>query len=280
MIRLAEGVRLPHDVIDILLVAFVIYRLLLLIKGTRAFQVLVGLVIILGAYLGSQVLGFVTLHWILDAFLSSFILVVVVLFQNDIRRALAQVGQHPLWAGRRGNGESTQSSEMVEELVKAATALSKKKIGALLVIERGTRLAEHVEGGVPVNALLSGELLQSLFVPESPLHDGAAIIRDTTLLTAACFLPLTTRVDLERGLGTRHRAAMGITEETDAVAIVVSEETGAVSIGLNGKITRDLDAAALRKVLGRLFPVDSGITAPRGRRSRPHPRPAEKEAGA
>jgi uncharacterized protein (TIGR00159 family) len=278
VIRLAEGVRLPHDIIDILLVAFVIYRLLLMIKGTRAFQVLVGLVIILGAYLGSQVLGFVTLHWILDAFLSSFILVVVVLFQNDIRRALAQVGQHPLWAGRKG--VSPQGSEMVEELVKASTALAKKKIGALLVIERGTRLAEHVEGGVPMNALLSGELLQSIFVPESPLHDGAAIIRDTTLVTAACFLPLTTRVDLERGLGTRHRAAMGITEETDAVAIVVSEETGAVSIGLNGKITRDLDAAALRKVLGRLFPVSSGITAPRGRRSRPHSRPAEKEAGA
>ncbi|PLX38827.1 MAG: TIGR00159 family protein [Deltaproteobacteria bacterium] len=240
-----------QDVLDILLVTFLIYRILLLIKGTRAFQVLLGLILIFVAYVGSQVLELVALNWILNAFLSSFILVVVILFQNDIRRALAHMGRHPLWSSslsREGVAEA------VEELVRASVGLANKKVGAIIVLERETQLKNFVEGGVEMRALLSRELIQTIFMPYSPLHDGAVLVRGNTIAWAATFLPLTTRVDLEKELGTRHRAAMGITEETDAVAIVVSEERGAISVVINGRITRDLDGTALRRVLTNLFP--------------------------
>ncbi len=250
MLDFSVGFRFPQDVIDILVVAFVIYRILLMLKCTRAFQVLMGLVILVVAFVGSQVLELLTLHWILNAFLSSFILVVVVLFQSDLRRALAQMVKHPWWSFR---DLGTETSQVVEDLVRSSVSLANKKIGGLIVIENDTMLRHHVEGGVLLNAILGRELIQSIFLPYSPIHDGAVVVAGNKIVWAGCFLPLTTRLDIDQSLGTRHRAAMGITEETDAVAIVVSEETGAISVVINGRITRDLDGVTLRKVLLRIF---------------------------
>ncbi len=246
------GIRFPQDVIDILVVAFVIYRILLLIKGTRAFQVLLGLVVIVAAFVASRTFELVTLNWILNGFLSYFILVVIILFQADIRRALATMGKQHLWGMGAGLGTSV---DVVEELVRAAVGLANKKIGAIIVVERETRLRDHIEDGVLLDCRIGREIIQSIFLPFSPIHDGAITVGNGKVIWAGCFLPLTTRIDIDQDLGTRHRAAMGITEETDAVAIVVSEERGAASIVVNGRITRDLDAATLRKVLLRLLEI-------------------------
>ncbi len=276
MIELPAGLRV-WDVVDILLVAFVIYRIFILIKGTRALQMLVGLAFLVMAFVLSQVFELFTLHWILNAFLSSIILVVVVLFQNEIRRALAHVGMNPFLSSRDAASEGAQ---VVEELMKASVSLANKKIGALIVLERETDLRDYVEEGVKIDAQLSKELLLSIFLPYSPIHDGAVIVTAGRLRWAGCFLPLTTRPDVDKELGTRHRAALGITEETDAVVIVVSEETGGISLVLNGRITRHLDGASLRRVLLRLFP--SGVEAKKGKKgaAKGRAKPVRKEAQA
>ncbi len=264
MVEVLAGLR-PQDVIDILLVAFIIYRILLIVKGTRALQMLIGLAILVIAYVVSQVFEFFTLHWILNAFLSSIILVIVVLFQNEIRRALAHVGVNPFLSTRVG---PVSSAQVIEELMKAAVSLANKRIGALIVLERETDLEDHVEKGIPVDAVVTKELLQAIFLPYSPIHDGAVIVREGRIRWAGCFLPLTTRPDVDKDLGTRHRAAIGLTEETDAVVIVVSEERGAISVALNGRVTRDLDGATLRRVLLNLFPRPEGQRKPKPARKR------------
>ncbi|MDW7709064.1 MAG: diadenylate cyclase CdaA [Deferrisomatales bacterium] len=276
MIDLPAGLRW-QDVVDILLVALVIYRIFILVKGTRALQMLVGMAVVVVAFVTSQIFELFTLHWILNAFLSSIILVVVVLFQNEIRRALAHVGVNPFLSAKEGSEESGQ---VVEELMKAAVSLSNKKIGALIVLQRETDLRDYVEEGVRVDGALSKELLLSIFIPYSPIHDGATIVLRNRVLWAGCFLPLTTRLDVDKELGTRHRAALGITEETDAVVIVVSEETGGISVAINGRITRHLDGVTLRRVLLKLFP--EGRDSARGRKTSPRrrPRTASKEARA
>ncbi len=271
MIELPAGLRL-QDVVDILLVAFVIYRIFLLIKGTRALQILVGMAFLVVAYVVSQVFELFTLHWILNAFLSSIILVVVVLFQNEIRRALAHVGMNPLWLGREARNIRAQT---IEEIMKAVVALANKKIGALVVLERSTRLRDYVEDGVELDAAVSKELLQAIFLPYSPIHDGAVIVGGGRVRWAGCFLPLTTRPDVDKDLGTRHRAALGLTEETDAVVIVVSEERGTISVVLNGRVTRDMDGATLRRVLLRLFPTGPEPSKAPARKARPKAARAE-----
>lgn len=254
-----------QDVVDILLVTLVIYRVFLVIRGTRAVQILLGLAVLGIVFVVSEYLELFTLHWVLSAFLSSIILVVVVLFQNDIRRALAHVGTNSLWSYLEPGATDPQA---IEELMKAAVSLANKKIGALIVLQRGTDLRNHVEEGVRIDGEISKELLLSIFLPYSPIHDGAVIVREKRILWAGCFLPLTSRADLEKDLGTRHRAAVGITEETDAVVIVVSEERGTISVVLNGRVTRDLDGASLRRVLFRLFPRRSKGRVRRGRGER------------
>jgi uncharacterized protein (TIGR00159 family) len=249
-----------QDFVDILLVTLVIYRVLLVIKGTRAVQILLGLVVLGVTFVISDYLELFTIHWILSSFLSSIILVVVVLFQNDIRRALAHVGTNSLWPYRDARARDPHA---IEELTKGAVSLANKKIGALIVLQRGTELRNHVEEGVWIDGEISKELLLSVFLPYSPIHDGAVVVKDKRLLWAGCFLPLTSRADLEKDFGTRHRAAVGITEETDAVVIVVSEERGAISLALNGRVTRDLDGASLRRVLFRLFPSTTEATRKR-----------------
>ncbi len=248
------------DLLDILLVAFIIYRIILLIKGTRAVQMLLGLAVILIVYVASQVGGLYTLHWLLDNFLSSIILVIVVLFQSDIQRALVHVGRNPFFADLSYKEET----EVMDELVKACVSMASKKIGALIVIERETGIKEFLEVGVEIDAKVSSDLITSIFLPYSPIHDGALIVQQGRLKQAGCFLPLSQDPDISKTLGTRHRAAIGLTELVDAVAIVVSEETGKISVVVGGRITRDLDSSALKRVLMRLLEPRTGKKKKKG----------------
>ena len=242
------------DLLDIVLVAYIIYRIILLIKGTRAVQMLLGLAVILLVYVASQIGGLYTLHWLLDNFLSSIILVIVVIFQNDIRRALIHVGRNPFFADLSYKEET----EVMEELIKATLNLANRRIGALIVIERETGLKDFLEVGVEIDAKVSSDLITSIFLPYSPIHDGALVIQQGRLKRAGCFLPLSQNPDISKTLGTRHRAAIGLTELVDAVAIVVSEETGKISVVVGGRITRDLDSTALKRVLKRLLEPKTG----------------------
>ncbi|PLY01093.1 MAG: TIGR00159 family protein [Desulfuromonas sp.] len=249
IVQFFQGFRWVLDLLDILLVAFIIYRIFLLIKGTRAVQMLLGLAVILIVYVASQVGELYTLHWILDNFLASIILVIIVIFQNDIRRALIHVGRNPFFADLSFREESV----LIEELTKASISLAGKRHGALIVVERETGINDFLEVGVDLDARVSSELIQSIFLPGSPIHDGALVIQEGCLKRAGCFLPLSQDVSISKKLGTRHRAAIGLTELVDAVAIVVSEETGKVSIVVGGRLTRDLDSTALQRVLKRLL---------------------------
>ena len=233
-----------RDTLDIVLVTFGIYWLLLLIRGTRAVQILLGLIVLIVAWMAAEMFQLVTLRLILDNFLSSAVLIIIVLFQHDIRRALARVGR-----GFFPAVSPQQESQMLEEVVRAAQILSQKRVGALIVLERETSLDDQIEAGSPIDSTVSKELLTSLFLPYSPLHDGAVVIQHGRISQAGCILPLTLRSDLPEGVGTRHRAAVGITEETDALVIVVSEETATISVVLAGEMIRDLDAPRLRVVL-------------------------------
>jgi uncharacterized protein (TIGR00159 family) len=233
-----------QDTIDILVVAFGVYWLLLLIKGTRAVQMLVGLLSLIAMSAASELFQLATLSWIIDHFLASAVVILIVLFQADIRRALARVG-----GGFFPSAVEREEGQIVEEIVRGAQTLAQKRVGALIVLERQTRLDDHVETGTQLDALVSKEQIVSLFIPMGPLHDGAALIQNGRLSYAGCVLPLSLRQDLPEGIGTRHRAAVGITEETDAVVVVVSEETATISVVVAGEMIRDLDAPRLRVVL-------------------------------
>ncbi|HEB90549.1 MAG TPA: TIGR00159 family protein [Deltaproteobacteria bacterium] len=233
-----------RDTVDILLVTAGIYWLLLLIRGTRAIQILVGLIVLIALFLASELFQLAALGMILERFLGSAVLIIVILFQNDIRRALARVGR-----GFFPSFSAEQELQVVEEIVRAAGILSQRRHGALIVLERESNLGDLIEAGIPVDARLSKELLTSIFQPSSPMHDGAVVIQDGRISSAGCILPLTLRTDLPEGLGTRHRAAVGITEETDALVVVVSEETAKISIVLGGEMLQGLDAPRLRVVL-------------------------------
>ena len=230
---------------DILAVAYIIYRILLLIRGTRAQQVLVGLSFIVGGFFASKLFGLKTLSWILDNFISSFLLIVIVVFQHDIRRGLSRVGRRS-FDGGMGYG---QGAYLVDELARAASAMAKDRTGAIIIAEREADLSELAETGIRVDGRISTALLSQIFTPPGPLHDGAVIIQQGRVAAAAVFLPLSQNPRMDPSLGTRHRAAVGISEEVDALAIVVSEERGQVAIAQGGTLTRDLDEAMLRKVL-------------------------------
>jgi len=238
-----------RDLIDVALVTLGIYWLLLLIRGTRAVQILVGLIVLLALSLASEIFQLVTLRQILENFGGSAVIIIVILFQNDIRRALARVGR-----GFFPSVTAQEASQMLEEVVRAAQTLGQRRIGALMVLERETGLDDQIETGTRIDAAVSKEILIALFLPYSPLHDGAAVLQEGRVAFAGCILPLTLRDDLPEGVGTRHRAAVGITEETDAVVIVVSEETGMISVVMGGEMVQGLDAprlrVALREILG------------------------------
>jgi uncharacterized protein (TIGR00159 family) len=246
-----DFIAIVWDLVDVLLVATILYALLLLLRGTRAMQIGVGIVLVFVVYQSAKRLGLVTLYTMLDTLLTSLVLIVVVIFQQDIRRALQRFGRGPFFA----SGGVAMDQVVIDDAVRAATSLAQKRIGALVVFEREGLLDEFIEAGTVLDAGVSKELLYSIFIPshENPLHDGAVIIREGRIWQAGAFLPLTASTKLDRNLGTRHRAAIGISEETDAVVIVVSEERGEVSLCFNGNIVRNLDAALLRKVLLGLF---------------------------
>ncbi len=246
-------------VADVAVVAYLVYRVLLLIRGTRAQQVLIGLALVGGGFFLSKLFGLRTLSWILDNFISSFLLLVIVVFQHDIRRGLSRVGRRPLLGGT-GYG---QGAYLVDELTRAAEALAKERIGAIILVEREADLSELAETGMRVDARISTGLVTQIFTPPGPLHDGAMIIQQGRITAAAVFLPITMNPRLDPSLGSRHRAAVGSTEEIDAIAIVVSEERGQVSIAEGGTLTRDLDGAMLRKVLQRYFGPRPARTQPR-----------------
>jgi len=240
-----------RDTVDIVIVAFAIYWLLLLIRGTRAVQILVGLVALVGVLVASEVFQLVTVRLVLENFMSSFVLIIIVLFQNDIRRALARVGR-----GFFPSVSAEQESQILGEVVQAAQLLAQKRVGALVVLERETGLDDQIEAGTRLDSEVSRDLLVSLFMPHSPLHDGAVVIQQGRIAYAGSILPLTLKADLPDGVGTRHRAAVGITEETDAVVVVVSEETATISVVLGGEIIRDLDGPKLRNVLSQILNSD------------------------
>ena len=209
---------------------------------------LIGLCVVFLVYLSSRLFDLYTLNWILDNFLSSVLLVIVIIFQHDIRRALIQVGSRPIFGSDLRLG-----GQDLEEIVRAVVTLASRRIGGLVVLERETGLTEYSEGGTALDAQISRELIVSIFVADSPIHDGAIVIRKGRLTAAGCFLPLTANPNVSKTLGTRHRAAIGITEESDAVVIAVSEEDGGISLVAAGRITRDLDAATLRATLQKLM---------------------------
>ncbi len=233
------------DGVDILLVSFVIYKLLQLIRGSRAFQMVVGTVILVFLFFASRWTQLETVNWLLRNSLAYVGFAIIVLYQAELRKALVHLGKAPLF--RLLNQPNT--SETLDEIVFATTTLARRKTGATIVIERDIGLRSYIEGGIILDAVLTYDLLLSIFNPKTPLHDGAVIVQGNRVAAAACFLPLSIHPQVSRELGTRHRAALGITEDTDSVAIVVSEETGIISYVENGRILRRMEADSLRTKL-------------------------------
>ena len=236
-------------VADVLIVAYLIYRGLLIIKGTRAAPMLGGLTIIVFMYFLAKPLGLVTLHWILNNFLSSIILVVIVIFQDEIRRGLTKFGLQPLF--RRN--DVTIYDKGIEDITLICSRLAEEKLGGLIVFQREVGLEDFVEEAVILDAVLARKLLYGIFVKDSPLHDGAVLIDGNRIRAAGCVLPLSFNPDLAPNLGTRHRAALGISEVSDAIVVVVSEENGSISLARDGKLIRNMDASMLRDSLHRLL---------------------------
>ena len=230
------------------MVSFLIYEVLKLIRGTRAVQMALGGCVLVGLFYGSRWGHLETVNWLVRNMIGYLVFAAIVLFQSDIRRALAHFGRAPFFR-YLAKGESAEDS--LEELVVASSLLSSQRIGAIIAIERQIGLRNYIEGGIRLDAVLTYDLLQSIFLPTSPLHDGAVIVQEDRVAAAACFLPLTVN-KLSKELGSRHRAAIGLTEENDSVAIVVSEETGSVSIVVDGQIERGLDSDQLRARLRAL----------------------------
>lgn len=234
------------DVIDILLVSVLIYEALKLIRGTRAMQMAAGSVFVLGLFYISQQYPLQTVSWLIRNVLVYVVFAIIVLFQSDIRRALSHLGSAPFF---RYFARAERAAETIEEVAAAAGMLSKARVGAIIVVEREIGLRNYVESGIPLDAEVSYDLLTTIFQPTAALHDGAVIVQEGRVAAAACFLPLSVNPGLDRDLGTRHRAAIGLTEECDAVAVVVSEERGEISMAVRGQLHRHLTPEDLRTKL-------------------------------
>ncbi len=240
------------DLLDILLVALIIYELLQFIRGTHAVQMAVGALVLVILYWTSRWADLETVNWLLRTFLPYLVFGIIVIFQAEIRKVLAHLGKTPLL----GVFSSHRKSEVVDEIVLAATTLSSTKTGAIIVLEREMGLRSFIETGIALDAILTYDLLVNVFNPGTPLHDGAVIVQGRRIAAAACFLPLTVNPQLSPALGSRHRASIGVTEDTDAVAVVVSEETGFISLVAGGEIRRDLDGRTLKKALRETLDVE------------------------
>ncbi len=242
------------DLLDIGIVAFIVYRVILLIKGTRAMQMLTGLSILGIGFFMSSAFELFTTHWLLSYFFDYLILIVIVLFQDDLRRALTHVGKNPFFA----SASAEEEREMVDEIARAATRLAKERIGALIVIERETGLKNFIDTGSKLDSKVKSELLYSIFIQSSPIHDGAVIITGGRIAAAGCFLPLSKDPNIDKRYGTRHRAALGLTEDSDAIVVLVSEEAGEAHLVKNGKLTTNLSEEELRQSLSALLDIARG----------------------
>src|SRR6478672_135687 len=247
------------DLADILVVSFLIYEILKLIRGTRAVQMGLGACVLVGLFYGSQWGHLETVNWLVRNMIGYLVFAMIVLFQSDIRRALAHFGRAPFF---RYLAKAESREESIEELAVAASMLSAQKVGAIVALERQIGLRNYIEGGIPLDAVLTYDLIVSIFQLKSPLHDGAVIIQEDRVAAAACFLPLTVNPKLSKELGSRHRAAIGLTEENDSIAVIVSEETGNISLVVDGQIERGLSSDVLRARLRALI-----INKPTRRRS-------------
>lgn len=258
------------DVVDILIVAFLVYELLSFLRGTHAVQIALGGVVLVLLYWASSLFDLQTVNWLLRTFLPFLVFGIIVVFQAEIRKGLAHLGRAPFLGG----AARRRQEEVVDEIVLAATSLASERTGAILALEREMGLRSYVETGIALDAVLTYDLLVSIFHPATPLHDGAVVIQGNRVAAAACFLPLTVNPELSRTLGSRHRAAIGLTEDTDAVAIVVSEESGTISVVEGGRIRRGLDGPALKQALLTslgLSPASSAAAEPASLRSEGRP---------
>jgi diadenylate cyclase len=253
MVELLRQHRWILDFLDIALMSVVLYRLLLILKGTKAVQMLMGLGILLLASVASRYLELYTIDWLVQSFWAQIVIAIIVLFQPEIRRALAHIGEAQFLTFT-----TAEELKSLEEIVRASISLANKKIGALIVIERDTSLKDFIEVGTPLDAKVSRELLASIFHPTSPIHDGAVIIKGNRIAAAGCFLPITLNSEMSKSLGTRHRAGIGLTEETDAIAIIVSEETGFISMAMDGRLETKLDMGTMRDLLTDVFSAQKG----------------------
>ena len=242
-----------QDFFDIAIVAYVFYRAIGLIKETRAGQLIRGIILILLATQISEWIGLYTIHWILRNTMTVGVIALIVVFQPELRRALEHLGRSRFFSNFFDKQSDDQPTKTIEEIIKAVQVLAKEKTGALIVLERETKLGDVIETGIKMDALVSGELLVNTFIPNTPLHDGAMIIREDRIMASGCFLPLTENQNLSKQLGTRHRAGLGITESSDALVVIVSEETGIISLAMDGKLSRYLDIKSLKQILINLL---------------------------
>ncbi|GMK42811.1 cyclic di-AMP synthase CdaA [Paenibacillus sp. CCS19] len=245
------------DVIDIAVVSYIIYKMILLVRGTRAVQLLKGILVLVATWALSTWLNLGTLKWLMNQMFTFGVVSVLIIFQPELRRALEQLGRGKLF-GRSTGLERDQINERISEIIKAVNFMAKRNIGALIVFERESGLNEYIESGIGMESRISSELIVNIFTPNTPLHDGAVIVRGNQIMAAACYLPLSENPFISKELGTRHRAAIGVSEVCDAVSIVVSEETGQVSLCLNGMIVRDIkEESLISKLFEELMPTSA-----------------------
>lgn len=238
------------DIVDILIVSYVIYKLILLVRGTRAIQLMKGILVVVITWVISIWFQLSTLQWMMNQTFTFGVLGVIIIFQPELRRALEQLGRGKLFSSRSSSEEDQDVNKRISEVIRAANYLAKRKIGALIVFEKETGLTDYVESGIAIESKISGELLINIFIPNTPLHDGAVIIRQGQLMAAGCYLPLSENPFISKELGTRHRAAIGMSEVSDAMCVIVSEETGQISLTMNGHIVRDIKEESL---ISKLF---------------------------
>ncbi len=239
--------------LDILIIAVIVYQGLLLLRGTRAAQMLTGILLIVALFIASSMFPFTTLHWLMSKLYTSFLLIVIIIFQDDIRHVLSSMGRKPLLHG----SETGISVLVLEEISRAASALAAKRIGALIVIERDILLSRYVDVGIPLDARVSKEIVMAIFHPSSPIHDGAIIVQQGRIAAAGCFLPLTRDENVDPNLGTRHRAAIGISQETDAIVVIVSEEGASMALVEKGRVVRKPDGKTLKDDLVKLLVAEN-----------------------
>ena len=241
--------RTVMTILDILVVAFLIYKIISLFKDTQAMSLIKGLAVLFGINIIANYMRLDALNWILQQATTVALVAIPVVFQPELRKALERIGRGKFLPESFDESQAEETERSVDEIVKAASFMSKERIGALMVIERETGVKDLAQVGIEIGAHISSELIINIFIPNTPLHDGAVIIKDNKIVSAACVLPLSNRKSVGRKIGTRHRAALGITEQTDAIAVVVSEETGMISIAMNGDLLTVLDESGVLRAL-------------------------------